>query len=393
MTEQKIVGRSGPTPNLIPWSPDETTLPMKHVKTGHRVGGAFALLVGIPWTYYSARYLLEELRHTGLDSGQFFLLLLVMGGVFFVLFGLSQFIYREETVIYPGMVSWRRHGLSGFRAWQEPLSAYRGVFKKYLDRDSADSHGPSYRTYSIILSHEERSKWVVLYEVNDPSMSPPPEWEQKWRYYAGMFQLPLLEETGEGVIMSTPEDLGLPLLEKIAVGKIQVPPYDSSETRLGAGISLGREDDLWVITLRPFIRLWKGLVFFLLCGILLGLSLHFRLIPPQLILYFVLPVIFLFLIFGVSIWRKLKHPEQLAVDKEVIWDRSWNKRLGWKTRSIAITDILNISLKKDPSGSRRGDQIVIEGRSDTLRFGEWLPSRTKRKLKALILSLVGSEGD
>ena len=58
--KQKITGRSGPTPNLISWHPGEYALPMKHIKTGRRTGGALALLAGIPWTYYSARFLLKR---------------------------------------------------------------------------------------------------------------------------------------------------------------------------------------------------------------------------------------------------------------------------------------------------------------------------------------------
>jgi len=391
--KQKITGRSGPTPNLISWHPGEYALPMKHIKTGRRTGGALALLAGIPWTYYSARFLLEEVGRAGIDSGQFFLLLLAMGGVAVLLCGLSQFIYREETIIYPDMVSWRRHGLGGFRAWKEPLAIYSGVLKEHRYWDNTDKPGPSYMIYSVTLLHKEPSKRALLYEANNQSMYPPPEWEEKWKHYSETFHLPLLEETDEGIVSSSAEDLTLPLLQRVANGKVEVPRMDPSRSKLGAGISASRENDLWVVTLVPVFPFLKGVGGVVLMVALLGVSFSFGLVRPDLALYLVLPVLLVIVFFGISISRRLKHPEQVAVDKTAVWYRSWDNRRGWNNKSIAINNILNISVKHDPADFRMGDQIIIEGRSDTLRFGGWLSSKTRRKIKALILSLVCWGGD
>jgi hypothetical protein len=365
---------------------------MKHIKTGHRWGGLLALAAGFPWTYFSSRFLVEEVGRVGIDSGQVFLLLLSMGGLAVLLCGLSQFIYREETIIYPDMVSWRRHGLSGFKGWKEPVATYSGVLKAHRYSDNTGEAGPSYMIYSITLFHKDPSKRVALYEVDSSSMHPPPEWEEQWKHYSETFHLPLLEETDEGIVSSSAKDLTLSLLQRVVNGKMEVPRMDPFRSKLGAGISARREDDLWVITLMPVIPLVKGVLGILTMVVLMGVSFSLGVVRSDLAPYFVLAAMLVIVFFGISFSRRLRYPEQVGIDKTAIWYRSWGKRRGWHTKSIAMNNILNISVKNDPADFRTGEQIIIEGRSDTLRFGGWLPSKTRRRVKALILSLVYSGG-
>jgi multimeric flavodoxin WrbA len=193
MKMETITGRTGPTPNRVSWKPLEGQLPMKHVVAGNRLGGAVALAVGLPWLYHAAGFLLEEIERTGFAFGQAFLILLVLGGLFVTLFGVSQFIYREKTVIDSETVRWSRHGLRGSKAWQEPLSRYLGVLKDYQHWSAHDSPGTSYTEYTLTLHHDEPSKRVRLYESQNSMAYPPDEWDRLWTHYARLFRLPVLE--------------------------------------------------------------------------------------------------------------------------------------------------------------------------------------------------------
>ena len=178
LLKKEITGRSGPTSNQVSWTPLEGHLPMKHVVTGHRLGGAVALAVGVPWLFYAVRFLIEEHQRTGLAWGLLLLSPLALGGLAVTLFGLSQFIYREETVIDAETARCSRHGLTGSKVWQEPLSRYLGVLKDYQYRsghvhsDSGSTMYDSHMEYMLTLHHDDPSKRVRLYESQNSMLYP-----------------------------------------------------------------------------------------------------------------------------------------------------------------------------------------------------------------------------
>jgi hypothetical protein len=402
MKKGEITGRSGPTPNLIAWKPLEGQLPMKHAVTGHRLGGVIALAVGVPWLLYSVQFLIEEHRRMGLDWGLLLLSPLVLGGLAVTLFGLSQFVYREETVIDAETVRWTRHGLTGSKAWQEPLSRYLGVLKDYQYRsghvppygDGSTMYG-SHMEYMLTLHHADSSKRVRLYESQNSMTYPPEEWNRLWTHYAKLFRLPVLEGSREGIASSMVDDLARSLLDKIAEGKVMVPVVDLNEPRLPAGLSLHREDDLWVITLKPVGDLRNIAFLFTIACAMLGIGMVFYIFQHSLPPFFIALAFFLVVMAWavhqmLSMTRKFRHPDQVAVDAKSLWYRSWDRRRGWDTRSIPIAEIVNIALHAEPAYYSPGEQVVVEGKRGRLEFGAALTDKARKRLCDLLLFLVSN---
>ena len=115
------------------------------------------------------------------------------------------------------------------------------------------------------------------------------------------------------------------------------------------------------------------------------------LVNPQLFRYFLWFVLVCMLAIGMSIHNHVVHPEQLALDKKSIYYRYWNKRKGWVTDSMPLHSICNISVKSDPMHFRSAGDIVIEEKNRIIRFGWWLPKKTKLRIESLLLSLIAND--
>ena len=401
LLKKEITGRSGPTSNQVSWTPLEGHLPMKHVVTGHRLGGAVALAVGVPWLFYAVRFLIEEHQRTGLAWGLLLLSPLALGGLAVTLFGLSQFIYREETVIDAETARCSRHGLTGSKVWQEPLSRYLGVLKDYQYRsghvpsDSGSTMYDSHMEYMLTLHHDDPSKRVRLYESQNSMLYPPEEWNRLWTHYAKLFRLPVLERSREGVVSSAVDDLTRPLLDKVAEGKVMVPGVNLNEPRLPTGLSLHREDDLWVITLKPLGYLRRIAFLSAIAVTMLAIGLVFYLFPRSLPPFLIASAFFLVVMAGVvhqtvSMMQKFRHPDQVGVDARSVWYRTWDRHRGWDTRSIPIAAIVNIALHAEPAYYSPDEQVVVEGKRGRLEFGAALTDRARERLRDLLLYLVSS---
>ena len=92
-----------------------------------------------------------------------------------------------------------------------------------------------------------------------------------------------------------------------------------------------------------------------------------------------------------SIRKHVAHPEQLALDKKGIYYRYWNKQKGWVTDNMPLHSICNISVKSNPMHFRSAGDIVIEEKNKSIRFGWWLPKRTKLRIEKLLISLIASD--
>lgn len=127
----KIVGREVYPGNKIPWFPAEGSFPMKYSIAGSRLAGAFALSVGAIWIYFFIDDLFKALKPTVILPELLMMALIILPGIFVLIYGISQYVYREETIIDRKSVLWRRPGLSGSREWRELISNYQGVLKEH----------------------------------------------------------------------------------------------------------------------------------------------------------------------------------------------------------------------------------------------------------------------
>jgi hypothetical protein len=106
---------------------------------------------------------------------------------------MSKFVYHEETTIDRNHVSWKRKGLIRTRQWREAIPNYRGILKDHFYRRS--EKGASSMSYIISLDHTDYRKVVYLYGANSTMLAPPVEWTEKWKWFAELRRLSVLEKT------------------------------------------------------------------------------------------------------------------------------------------------------------------------------------------------------
>ncbi len=305
----KIIGREISPSNTVFWGPAEGSFPMKHSISGNRLAGAIALFIGSVWVSFFVDDILKALEPAFLLPELLMMLLVTLPGVFVLIYGMSEYVYHEETTVYQDRISWTRRGLSGKREWQEPVSSYQGVLKEHLYWDQSDTPGrSSHMIYSIRLVHVDSGKEVILYRAESSMLVPPTDWLEKWKRYAELLQLPVLEKTESGISSSDVGDLNEPLINKIRDGKLKVININPLEAKLGIMAKLERDDDLWIITCYPVWNAWKSIAGMIILIVALLGAYSFRLIDPHLLKYFLWSVPLGMLSIGMSIRRHLARP-------------------------------------------------------------------------------------
>ena len=390
----KIVGRDLSPQNKISWVPAEGRLPMRSSITGSRLGGAFALVLGIVWVSFFIGDIIAAVRPTLALAELLMMTLLILPGILVLLYGISQYVYHEETVVDETSISWRRRGLSGTREWREPVSNYQGVLKdhQYWSRSGEGASArSSHMLYLIRLAHPDSGKEIALYRAEGNLLVTPPDWVEKWKQYAELFQLSVLEKTESGIRSSDAGDLEIPLVDRIREGKLKGPPVDPEKAALGLMARLTRDGDLRLITCYPVWNAWKSIAGIVILTVAAVGAYFFDLIHPRIFTYFLwfIPVCVLFI--GYSIRRQIAHPEKLAMDKKNIYYRYFKGTAGWVTEDMPLRSVCNISVKSNPRHFRSSADIVIEGEKNTIRFGWWLPAKTKLAIESLLLSMIAGD--
>jgi hypothetical protein len=384
---QEIEGSEANPENEIPWKPLEGSMPMSLVERGSYVIGSAVGIAGIVWLYIIGGIIAGGIKEGSAVIEVLFLSFIGLPGVFCLLYGIGQFVSRREIMIERERVSVVNAGLRGRRGWSEPISAFKGVIRRH--RYSSGPRDRSRRTvYTVALSHEDTDKEIVLFRVSSRLPFPPEQWEKDWKHYAALFELPLIEETAEGIVSARLGDIDAPLIGKIRRDTQGILKPDQAMENLGRMVSVEREDDAWVLTFQYAWTFWKTALGLAVMVLALAAVFYFRVLSPKLVMYFalIIPLIALFSI--LSIRSKLAHPEQVAVDKDAFWYRYWQKPRGWITRRIGLDKISEISVKPAPGDTRGRIDLVVAGGGTEVRFGYWLPGKTKSKVKELLLSLI-----
>jgi hypothetical protein len=390
----KIVGREVSSGNKLSWIPAENSFPMRYSIAGSRSGGTFALLLGAIWIYFFIDDLFKALRPTFVLQEFLMMALIVLPGIFVLTYGISQYVYREETIIDRKSVLWRRRGLSGNREWRELISNYQGVLKEHQywhGGHESTSRRSSHMVYSIRLTHPDPGKEVVLYRAESSMLVPPTDWAEKWKQYSARLQLPVLEKTEKGISSSDVNDLETPLVDKIREGKLKVATIDPNNVALGLMAELTRDDGMWIITCYSVWNAWKSIAGVIILTVGLTGAYSFKLIDPQIFRYFLWFIPVCVLAVSLSIRKQLAHPEQLAIDKMKFYYRHFQRQAGWVVDDMPLHSITNISVKSNPRHFRSAADIVIDAKNKSIRFGWWLPNKTKRRIESLLLSLIAND--
>jgi hypothetical protein len=384
---QEIEGTELNPENEIAWKPLEGFLPMNLVERGSYAIGAVVGIAGIAWLYLIVGVIAGGLKQRSTVAEILFLSFIGLPGVFCLLYGMGQFVSRREIMIERERVSMVSAGLRGRRDWSEPISAYKGVIRQH--RYSSGPGNRSRRTvYTIALSHEDKDKEIVLFRVSSRLPFPPEKWEKDWRHYAKLFELPLIEETAEGIVSARLGGIDAPLIEKIRRDTQGIMKPDQAMANLGRMVRVEREDDAWVLTFQQAWTFRKTALGLIVMVLALAAVFYFRVLSAKQVMYFSLIIPLIAVFAALSFRSKLAHPEQVAVDKEAIWYRYWQKPRGWITQRIGLNTITEVSVKSAPGDTRGRVDLVIAGGRNEVRFGYWLPGKTKLKVKELLRSLI-----
>lgn len=179
----------------------------------------------------------------------------------------------------------------------------------------------------------------------------------------------------------------------MAEGKGRVPEMDLHHPRRAVGISLEKQDDLWVVTLKPLRQLSNVAALLLATPLLIFAGMAFRHYgqpaPATLVSWASAGVLLLTALPAmVSLTRRLRHSDQIAVDAQRVWYRTWDRvRADWKTRDIPLGDLRSLALDDAPAMHHRGERLVAASDKTTLEFGYDLTPRARRTLCDLLLAL------
>jgi len=375
-------------PNRIRWAPTAESLPMESVTTGSTKSALIAGSIGFFWTVFVIHWALSALSKNSSWSEVIPMLIVETPGFFCLLYLLSQLRYRYRIGIDHHQVTVDREGLLVTRHWVEPITNYQGVLKQHRHLSGSSSTSQSRMSYKLKLAHSDKAKEITLFWVETRLMAPPQKWKQRWRHYAETLKLPMLEETAEGIISLQPDQVDMPLQEKIRNGRQKGKYIHSAGMSPGRMLKVRKQDGAWWITFRPAGTLWKAAAGLgLMIAMLVGAG-NFDLIDPQVKVYFLLsiPVIIVFMV--ISLQKKRRHLEQLIIDRQLLQHRYWRSGRGWTESRMSLADILRISIKTNPRHLRNSPDLVIEGRNREIRIGWWLPQKSKLGLKKLLLSIV-----
>jgi hypothetical protein len=254
----QLVGTDDSLDNEIVWEPLDGSLPMKHITKGSQKAGAIGGLIGLVWTIFIGQSIVAALNKNAPVPEILMFILVGLPGIFFLLYALSQFRYRHEFMIERGKVTMVRQGLSGSKHWTEPLASYKGVLKLHQYHDDAGKHRTGRMVFTIRLVHDDKAKEVRLFESKIRFMFAPVKWENAWRRYANIFDLPLMEETAEGIVSLQPEQIDTPLQNKIRKGWLRIDHLDPADAGLGCMVKVNQDGDAWVFTFQQAWTLWKA---------------------------------------------------------------------------------------------------------------------------------------
>ena len=379
--------------NTVQWVPAAGSFPMESVTTGSTRSGLIVGAIGFFWTVFIIRWAISVLSKNSSWYDAALILIIEAPGLMCLLYFLSQLRFRYRIEINRQRVTVDREGLLGKRHWIEPISNYQGVLKQHRYLSSSTTTASSSRmSYMLKLSHTDKAKEIILFRIETRLMSPPPKWEQLWRHYAEALQLPMLEETAEGIISLQPDQADTPLQEKIPYNREKAGYTHPASAPLGKMLKARKQGNAWWITFYPAGTLWRTASGLMLMGAMLMGANYFGIIDRQVSTYFLLSIPVLVVFMGISFQRKRRHLEQLIVDRKTIRHRYWRSERGWTDSRMSLADVLRISIKTNPRHLRNAPDLVIEGRNREIRLGWWLPRKSKQELKKLLLSIISDPG-
>lgn len=124
---------------------------------------------------------------------------------------------RQTIEIHRGVTRVTEKGLFGTK-WNEPISAFKGVLRRKDARSQPTMEGGCPVTCHLVeLVHPHKDKTLLVHEATKEGGI-----RKLWHDAACALDLPALDETLDGIVSRTPEDLDKSIRDLAAEGKISV---------------------------------------------------------------------------------------------------------------------------------------------------------------------------
>jgi len=216
------------------------SLPAEYTARGSKSLGAFLMVFPCVWGGAPTAIVIWSLARGTLEPGMLPLLLFTAVGLALFLFGLNQFFYEERVVLSRKEIRFTRKSLFGTRTWCEPTRSFQGILRRTVRRSRSHSR---YTVYLLELVHPDKDKTVTIYRSTSGE-----GFRQRQEEACRALGLPALEESSEGLISRSVEDLHKSVGELVRESKLAVDFDPSAPVPEGLSLSTDPESDTLTIT-------------------------------------------------------------------------------------------------------------------------------------------------
>ncbi|WP_417914872.1 hypothetical protein [Candidatus Electronema sp. JM] len=294
--------------------------------------------------------------------------------------GLNQFFTRTVTEFDGNRFYYRHKSLFGSKAWDEPLSKYKGVLAR-SEYHSGSKNCSSYTLYIVELLHPDKQRRIRLYQSR---------WSCShraiWKAYSRQLALPALWQDAEKeeYTQYDTKDLGKSVRELAAEGKLDIS-FNPVAT-VPESLQLNIQGDQLEVEISNFKIPLKMLPLAILMP--LGLPAIFIWIGGYVTIVGVLIVAFFA---GALIWASIT-TTLVRIKREglhILSRTPWGETQGKRIRADTIENVRVGKTREDMTGqSQISRAVVVETAAGDYTIGQDIDEDALEWLKNCILSVV-----
>jgi len=370
--------------NRVRWSPHSTVLPMQTTRRQSLVGAVFALLFGLVWCgLLGASIIFGTIKEGPNLPMTLMLLVFMVPGLGVLALALHLLVNRRKITVERHAVTVNERRVRGRRQWQEPLSNYRGVLKKRVQHQGSRGTG-GHTEYSVVLSHADASKEIVLFEALG-GIGIDRLWHESWRQFSDLLALQPLEQTEEGIVVASGAGERTTLLEKAEQGTVSV--IEAETIDLGRLVKHRRHGSRWILTYWRGWGAWRAAVGMLISAVLVAAGRYFMLTGQgdRLLAIFVWVAAGFGVLMALSVLHDLFTTDELSIDQQGIVYQLLPRRSPRRRRELRASEVERVRSRADEHGEA---VVIIEGPGKPIRFGTGLPLSNRVAVKQLVVAVI-----
>jgi len=194
---------------------DFSQLPYRHDDPPSKSGGIIMMagatfFIGVP-----TLLVIMSILDGTFEPAMLIMLVLTVIGIGIFLLGLYLFSACTVTEFNGKTLRYQHKSLFGHKAWDEPLSEYKGVLSR-SEYHPGGRDSSSYTLYIVELMHSDKQRRITLWQSRSSSGH-----RASWEKYCRQLALPALKQDGEGYTRRDVEDLDRSVRELATEGKLE----------------------------------------------------------------------------------------------------------------------------------------------------------------------------